>query len=274
LIDLHLHTSASDGLLAPRDLVARAAAAGITVMAITDHDTVAGYADARTAADTCGIELVPGIEITAVEQSRDIHVLGYFFDPSSPTLAEFLETQRNDRVRRIRAMSARLAALGCPVDVEPLVAAAAARPGRSVGRPQLADALVQAGFAQDRTDAFDRLLGNHGPAYEPRQGASPEEVIALLAKAGGIASLAHPGVINNDAIIPRLASNGLAALEVRHSDHLPATEATYRAMAKSLGLAMSGGSDFHGDTGYRADSLGVVTLPAADFERLKMRIPR
>ncbi len=274
MIDLHLHTTASDGLLSPRDLVARAASAGISIMAITDHDTVAGYADARATAEARGIELLPGIEITAVEQSRDIHVLGYFFDPESATLAQFLEAQRTDRVRRIRAMSARLAALGYPVDVEPLVAAAAARPGRSVGRPQLADALVLAGFAQDRTDAFDRLLGNNGPAYVPRQGASPEEVIALLARAGGIASLAHPGLIKNDAIIPRLASQGLAAIEVRHSDHPPATEAFYRGMASNLGLAMSGGSDFHGDTGYRADSLGVVTLPAADFETLKMRVPR
>jgi 3',5'-nucleoside bisphosphate phosphatase len=274
LIDLHLHTTASDGLLSPPALVARAAGAGITVMAITDHDTVAGYAEARETAQARGIELVPGIEITAVEQSRDIHVLGYFFDPASAALTEFLEAQRTDRVRRIREMSARLAALGCPVDVEPLVANAASRPGRSVGRPQLADALVSAGFARDRTDAFDRLLGNHGPAYVPRQGASPEAVIALLAGAGGIASLAHPGLIRNDAIIPRLASNGLAAIEVCHSDHLPATESFYRGMAKSLSLAMSGGSDFHGDTGYRADSLGVVALPIADFDTLKSRVPR
>lgn len=273
MIDLHLHTTASDGQLAPRDLVVRASAAGISIMAITDHDTVAGLAEARAAADALGIALVAGIEITAVEMARDIHVLGYFFDPASRPLAEFLEAQRTDRVRRIRAMSDRLAALGCPVDVEPLVASAAAQPGRSVGRPQLADALVTAGFAIDRRDAFDRLLGNTGPAYVPREGASPEDVIGLIARAGGIASLAHPGLIENDALIPRLAARGMAAIEVTHTDHDADTEARYRVMAGRLGLAMSGGSDFHGDTGYRADTLGVVTLPAVDFATLKMRVP-
>lgn len=272
MIDLHLHTTASDGLLAPHDLVARAAAAGITVMAVTDHDTVAGLPAAREAAAGRGIELVPGIEITAVEAARDVHVLGYFFDPASRPLAEFLEAQRADRVRRIRAMADRLAALACPVDVEPLMARAAAQAGRSVGRPQLADALVAAGYACDRTDAFDRLLGNEGPAYVPRQGATPEEVIALLARAGGIASLAHPGLVRNDALIPRLASKGLAAIEVRHSDHDAGTEARYRELAAELGLAVSGGSDFHGDTGHRADRLGSVTLPAADFAALRMRV--
>lgn len=273
MIDLHLHTTASDGLLAPRDLVARVAAAGISIMAVTDHDTVAGFAEARDAAGPHGITVIPGIEITAVDGGRDLHVLGYFFDPASRSLANFLEAQRADRVRRIRAMADRLVALGCAVDVEPLVASAAAHPGRSVGRPQLADALIAAGYAQDRMDAFDRLLGNDGPAYIPRHGATPAAVVALLAGAGGIASLAHPGLLKDDGFIPELAREGLAALEVRHSDHDVATEARYRSMAAALGLAVSGGSDFHGETGHRAERLGAVTLPAEDFDALKARVP-
>lgn len=273
MIDLHLHTTASDGLLTPRELVARVAAAGISTMAVTDHDTVAGLAEAREAAAARGITLVPGIEITAVDGGRDVHVLGYFFDPASRPLEQFLEAQRTDRVRRIRAMADRLAALGCPVEVEPLVTSATSQSGRSLGRPQLADALVASGFARDRTDAFDRLLGNSGPAYVPRQGATPAAVIALIARAGGIASLAHPGLLKDDACIPGLASQGLVALEVRHSDHDPETEARYRALAAVLGLAVSGGSDFHGETGHRADRLGTVTLPAADFAALRMRVP-
>lgn len=242
-------------------------------MAVTDHDTVAGLAEAGDAADARGMTLVPGIEITAVDAAHDVHVLGYFFDTTSRPLAAFLDAQRADRLRRIRVMSERLAALGCPVDIEPLLASAAARPGCSVGRPQLADALVGAGHARDRTDAFDRLLGNDAPAYVPRQGASPEAVIALLARAGGIASLAHPGLLDNDALIPRLASSGLTAIEVRHSSHDAVTEARYREMAATLGLAVSGGSDFHGDSGHRADTLGAVTLAAADFGNLKARVP-
>jgi hypothetical protein len=273
VIDLHLHSTASDGVLAPRDLVARVAAAGITVMALTDHDTIAGLAEARGEAEARGLAFVPGIEITAVEAGGDVHVLGYFFDPSSRPLAAFLQSQRADRVRRIRAMADRLADLGCPLDIEPLVAAAAGAPGRSLGRPQLADALVAAGYASGRADAFDRFLGNSAAAYVPRRGASPEDVIALIAAAGGIASLAHPGLLKNDSLIPRLASHGLASLEVRHTDHDAGTEARYRQLAASLGLAVSGGSDFHGDPGHRPDTLGIVTLPAADYAVLQARVP-
>jgi hypothetical protein len=272
LIDLHLHTTASDGLLAPRDLVARAAAAGITVMSVTDHDTIGGLAEATAAAAPRGIRLVPGIEITAVEGTRDVHVLGYFFDPDNPQLAVFLAAQRADRIRRTRAIADRLRELGYAIDCEPLLARAT-QPGRSIGRPQLADALVAAGHAQDRSDAFDRFLGNDRPAYVPRTGAPPEEVVDIVRQAGGITSLAHPGLLANDALIPRLAAAGLPAIEVRHSDHDAAAEARYREMAASLGLARSGGSDFHGDVGHRASLLGQVTLPAEDFAALEARVP-
>ena len=271
MIDLHLHTTASDGLLSPGDLVARAAAAGITVLAVTDHDTIAGLAAAREAAIARGIELVPGIEITAVEGTRDVHVLGYFFDPSSASLAAFLERQRADRVRRFRAMAERLNALGAAVDAEMLLTMQASTPGRSIGRPQLADALVAAGHALDREDAFDRFLAHGGPAYVPRSGVPPHEVIDLVARAGGITSIAHPGLLRDDGLVRRLARAGLTAIEVRHSDHDDATEHHYRQMAASLGVAVSGGSDFHGDTGHRAAMLGAVTLPRPDFAELERR---
>ena len=272
MIDLHLHTTASDGLLTPAALAARVAAAGISVFSITDHDTVAGLAEARVEADARGLELVPGIEITAVEHGRDVHVLGYFFDPGSAQLASFLEAQRADRVRRVRAMVERLGDLGFPIDAEPMLSAAAADPGKSIGRPQIADTLIAAGHARDRDDAFNRLLGNGCPAYLPRRGASAEEVIAILARAGGIASLAHPGLARVDDLIARLAGAGLAALEARHSDHDAATEDRYRALAASLGLAVSGGSDFHGDYGHRPALLGAITLTDAELSALKARI--
>jgi hypothetical protein len=273
LIDLHLHTTASDGLLTPAALVARIAAVGISVFSVTDHDTVAGLAEARVEADARSLELIPGIEITAVEHGRDVHVLGYFFDPGSAQLASFLEAQRRDRVRRARAMVERLGDLGFPIDAEPMLSAAAADPGKSIGRPQIADALIAAGHARDRDDAFDRLLGNGCPAYLPRRGASAEEVIAILARAGGIASLAHPGPARiDDLMIARLAGAGLAALEARHSDHDAATEDRYRALAASLGLAVSAGSDFHGDYGHRPALLGAITLTDAELSALRARI--
>lgn len=269
MIDLHLHTTASDGALSPALLVARAASAGITVLAVTDHDTVAGLAEAREAAGRLQLTLVTGIEITAVEQEKDVHVLGYFFDAGDPGLAAFLERQRANRLRRVHEIVERLRALGCGIDLGPVIASIAASPGRSIGRPQIADALVAAGHARDRGDAFDQWLGHDRPAFVPRKGAPPEEVIRHIDRAGGIASLAHPGLTKVDPIIPRLASAGLRALEARHSDHDEATEQYYRELARSHGLDVSGGSDFHGDHQGRAVTLGTVTLGAEDFAVLK-----
>jgi len=273
LIDLHLHTTASDGLLAPAALVARAAACGLKTISVTDHDTVAGVAEANDAAHRHGLRLVSGVEITAVEDDRDVHMLAYFIDLSNGPFAAFLEAQRSDRLHRVREIAGRLAALGSPIDYEPLLALAAGRPGRSIGRPQIADALVAAGRAVDRDDAFNRFLGHGAPAFVPRSGPGPETIISVVGQAGGIVSLAHPGLTEMDHIIPRLAAAGLASLEVRHSDHDPATEERYRQTAAQHGLAVSGGSDFHGDAGRRGSLLGCVTMSAGELAALETRRP-
>lgn len=272
MIDLHLHTTASDGMLAPADLVERAAAAGITTLSVTDHDTVAGLAAARAACARLGVDFVPGIEITAVENGRDVHMLGYFLEAAPPELGAFLASQRADRIRRVREIARRLAALGCEIDIAPLLDGARAQPWRSIGRPQLAQALVAAGLARDRDDAFDRLLGEDCPAFVPRRGASPEEVVALIARSRGLASLAHPALLHDDALIPRLAAAGLHALEVFHSDHDAVLTAHYTRLARALGLAMSGGSDFHGDGLHRNAVIGGATLPAAEYDALRSRL--
>jgi predicted metal-dependent phosphoesterase TrpH len=269
LIDLHLHTTASDGLLPPAALVARAADAGLRTISITDHDTCGGLAEAQTAARDHGIRLVSGAEITAIEDGRDVHMLAYFLDPLHPALAAFLDTQRMNRERRVREIGERLASLGCAIDVEPLIASAGC--GRTIGRPQIADALVKAGYAADRDDVFARLLGTGRPAFVSRRGPRPEEVIAIVRDAGGIVSMAHPGLTAMDHLIPRLAAAGLQALEVCHSDHDAETEQRYRRIAAQHGLAVSGGSDFHGEVGQRATMLGRVTLPACDFTALEAR---
>ena len=245
-IDLHLHTTASDGRLRPSALVALAARAGLRVISVTDHDTVAGVAEAREAAAAHGIRLVTGIEMTAVDAGRDVHVLGYFFAADDEEFNRFLEAQRLARVERVREIGARLQALNCAIDVDALLAATPAASGRSVGRPLVADALVAAGHAVDRRDAFDRLLGNDQPAFVPRCGPDVAEVVAAIASAGGVASLAHPGLLATDDRIPGYAASGLSAIEVRHRDHSPADEERYRRLAATLGLAVSGGSDFHG----------------------------
>jgi 3',5'-nucleoside bisphosphate phosphatase len=268
MIDLHLHTTASDGLLSPRELVERAAAAGLTTIAVTDHDTVGGLAEAREAGQDFGVRVVAGIEITAVENGQDLHVLGYFLDPESPSLGGFLRTQRADRVRRVRDIGARLGVLGYRLDVEPLVAAAE-RGGRSIGRPAIADALVAAGHCTDRNDAFARLLGRDRPAFIPRSGIPAAAVIATIHGARGIASLAHPGISATDQMIEQLAPAGLDALEVWHSDHSPEQQEHYGRLADRLGLARSGGSDYHGDGVHRECRLGAVLLPATELARLE-----
>jgi predicted metal-dependent phosphoesterase TrpH len=270
VIDLHLHTTASDGVLSPADLVARAAAAGITVLSVTDHDTLAGLPAAREAAARLGLRLVPGIEITGVERDRDVHILGYFFDPGHAGFAAFLRDQRSDRVRRVREMLVRLAVLGMPVDMHDSLERAVSG-GASIGRPAIADALVAGGHAIDRNDAFARLLGRGRPAFVARRGAHGADVIRVIHEAGGLASLAHPVLLDDDALIGALAGAGLDAIEVWHSSHLPAHEAHYAALADRWRLERTGGSDFHGEGVHRACRLGAVGLPPADFARLELR---
>jgi predicted metal-dependent phosphoesterase TrpH len=269
LIDLHLHTTASDGALAPPELVNKARAAGLSIISLTDHDTTAGVDAARDAARAAGVELIPGIEVTAVEDGRDTHVLGYFIDTASTALQSFLERQRADRLRRVAEMGDRLSALGFPIDARGILEDA--RRGKSVGRPQIANALVQAGHVKTRDEAFDRFLAVRAPAYVARAGVQASTVVTLIHEAGGIASLAHPGLAGRDDLIPVLAARGLDAIEAAHPDHDAPAEARYRRLAAELGLAVSGGSDYHGELTHRAPKLGIVTLGGDDFERLRSR---
>jgi predicted metal-dependent phosphoesterase TrpH len=277
-----MHTTASDGRLAPGDLVARAGAAGLTTISVTDHDTTAALADVATAAEAARIRVVPGIELTAVDQGRDVHMLGYFFDPASSTLAALLVSQRALRVTRVREIARTLASLNMPIDVEAVLVAAAARPGASVGRPQVARALVRAGHVPSVQEAFDRWLASGRPAFVPRTGPAPADVIETIHGAGGIASFAHPGVTRRDELIAPLVERGLDAIEVYHSDHTPEDVVAYKALAVRLGVLVSGGSDFHGEdsfahaTGPRSNrpqrsTLGVITLPAEDLSALENR---
>jgi predicted metal-dependent phosphoesterase TrpH len=268
VIDLHLHTTASDGRLPPADLVRRAVAAGITVMSVTDHDTVAGLHEARIEAAIDHVTFVGGIEITAVHEGRDVHILGYYFDPSDAALIAFLERQRVQRVDRVREISERLRGLGAPVDAEAMLRWVAERPGTSVGRPTIARALVEAGHAASFQDAFDRFLATGQPAFVPRRGSSAQDVVEVVHRAGGIASMAHPGITKQPELLASLVAGGLDGVEVYHSDHTPPVRAELTVYAARHRLLVTGGSDFHGDDG-RDRPLGGVTLPRADFERLQ-----
>lgn len=261
-IDLHAHTIFSDGLLTPEALVTLALERQLAALAVTDHDSVEALDRARQAAGI-NLELVPGIEMSTAAGGYDLHILGYYLDPTHPGLLNTLTRFRDERRARARAMVERLGALGLHLVEEDVFALAG--PG-VVGRPHVAEALRRAGHVETVEDAFRRYLGAHGEAYVPRPAFTPAEAVALIHGAGGVSVLAHPGSLPDD-MIERLVSDGLRGIEVWHPQHGGALVRRHRALAHRLGLIETGGSDFH-HTG-RGAALGDLPVPARALDRLK-----
>jgi len=265
-IDLHVHSSASDGTDAPAEVVRRAHAAGLDVFALTDHDTQAGIAEAR-AALPAGLTLVPGMELSGGLDGRSVHLLAYLFDPADPALAAETERVRDDRTYRVRAMVDRLAALGTGVTWDQVAAIA---DGAVVGRPHIARALAQAGAVETSADAFtDEWIGDGGRAFVERYAPDLARAIGLVRAAGGVPVLAHPrspGYEVGDDVITGLVDAGLAGIEVFHLDHDEAERARLSRLARSLGLIATGGSDDHGS--FNEHGLGAETTPEEEYERL------
>jgi 3',5'-nucleoside bisphosphate phosphatase len=267
-IDLHSHSSASDGTDPPAEVMRRAKAAGLDVIALTDHDTLAGHEEAREALPD-GLTLVGGMELSCGLGSRSVHMLAYRVDPADEPLAAECRAITADRLRRGRAMVDRLRDLGAEVSWAQVTAIAA---GGVVGRPHIARAMVAAGVIERPEEAFTAdWLGQGGRAYVARYAPEPARAIGLIRAAGGVAVLAHPGAPGRgaripDEIIAALAEAGLAGVEVAHPDHTPAERRRLDDLAHDLGLVRSGGSDDHGSlSGYR---LGCETIEPAEFERL------
>jgi predicted metal-dependent phosphoesterase TrpH len=271
LIDLHTHTTASDGRCAPEELVARAASAGVDVLSVTDHDTTAASAMVAAACAKARIEFVAGIEMTAVVDGVDVHLLGYFIDPESPRLAAFLAQQRVHRVERIKQMIERLAELGVELDPDAVLSPSHHDRNKAAGRPWIARALVNAGVVGNTREAFDRYLKRGQPAFVPRLGPTPAEVFSQIHTAGGIASIAHPGLVGRDDLIPPFVAAGLDAIEAHHSKHSADDTARYLDMAARHRVGVTGGSDYHGDPSHDVVGIGGVALPPELFQTLKER---
>ena len=249
LIDLHTHSTASDGTDAPAELVRDAAEAGVDALAITDHDTTLGWSDAAAALRP-GMTLVRGAELSCTHEGISLHLLGYLFDPADAPLVELMEQIRDDRIPRAREMVRRLEAAGYPVSWDTV--AEQVEEGATVGRPHIADALVAAGVAADRDAAFAELLHGRSPYFVRHFAADPVEAIGLVRAAGGVVVFAHPaasrrGRTVGDEVIAELAAAGLAGLEVDHPDQSPEERARLRGLAADLGLLVTGSSDFHGE---------------------------
>ena len=265
-IDLHVHSDASDGTDPPAEVARRAAAAGLDVVALTDHDTMAGIA-AAVAALPPGLTLVPGLELSCLDNGRSMHLLGYLCDSRDPALAAETELIRDDRTRRARAMVARLAELGAPVTWEQVSAIAG---DAVVGRPHIARALAEAGVVATPADAFTaEWIADGGRAHVGRYAPDAARGIALVRGAGGVPVLAHPrspGYEIADEVVAGLAAAGLAGLEVFHPDHDHSERARLTQLANSLDLVMTGGSDDHG--AFNDSGLGSETTPPGQYERL------
>lgn len=268
-IDLHTHTTASDGLLSPEALVQAVQDAGLDVFSVTDHDTLDALAEAEAHARGRGLRLIPGIELSAMwRMTYELHLLGYFFDPNDARLLGFLRERREARRVRLTAMLNRLRAVGIVVSADDVLASA--KDG-NVGRPHLARVLAQRGFVSSPDEAFEKYLGEGKPAYVPRPDLTITEAIRVIHDAGGLASLAHPGLHNHDDALPELVSARLDAIEVYHVAHTPGQVRHYRRLAERWGLVVTGGSDFHGAMGgYYGPAPGMPCLPEADFSRLQL----
>jgi len=262
-VDLHAHTTFSDGMLSPEDLVARAVDKRLAALAVTDHDTVEAIPRARAAAGAV-LQLVPGIEMSTAFEGADLHILGYYLDPEHGALRERLVGFQEERRRRALAIVERLRELGLPVDLDQVLALAG--PG-VIGRPHVAEAMVRAGLVTDFDEAFERYLGAQAPAYVPRPAFSPAEAIRLIHAADGVSVLAHPGSQMPDSVIERLRDEGLRGIEVWHPQHGGATVRRYQALAQRLGLLTTGGSDFHGE--HRSVDLGDLPVPISVLDPLK-----
>lgn len=249
-IDLHTHSDRSDGTDHPRELVAKAKAVGIDVLAITDHDTTAGWADALDAAAEAGIGLVPGLEISCRHQGASVHLLAYLPDPAYEPLVDELRRVLDGRAARLPATIDRLRGLG--IDITSADVRAAAGPAEATGRPHVADALIAKGVVDNRDQAFERYLSAGRPAYVDRYAADLMSMIGIVAASGGVTVIAHPwgrhGSSALDAeVIAGLRDHGLTGIEADHENHDPRSRAALHGIAVELGLIATGSSDYHGE---------------------------
>ncbi len=266
LYDLHAHTTTSDGTLSPTELVRLAKAQGLKGLAITDHDTVEGIAEAKREADGGSLEIVAGVEVSAHFGDAPVHILGLFVNEHDSELKGFFVEATRRRVDRVRLMCQKLQKLGLEIDADAVFAKSS---HGTVGRPHVAEVLIESGQVADIAEAFGRFLGEDGPAFVGYDKVTLEDAVDLIRRAGGIASLAHPGLLVDDTPIPDMAASGLQALEVYHLDHTPEKVARYERLTEELGLLRTGGSDFHRQIGDDPPRLGCSELTEEAFEKLR-----
>ena len=269
-IDLHAHSNRSDGTFAPAEVVRLASERDLDVVALTDHDTTDGLDEALATGAELGVEVVPGIELSAEHEATSVHVLCYWMDPSNEGLQAELSRLGDERFRRGELMVEKLRALGVPIEFEHVHRIAN---GATIVRPHVAQAMVEIGAVATEKEAFDVYLGDGRPGHLPKHALDPVDAVALILGAGGVCVLAHPGMWGDQTSVPvelikRMAAAGMRGLEVDHPDHLPEQVDQYRALAGELGLVATGGSDCHG-TRYEPVRLGTSLCRPEAFDELR-----
>lgn len=263
--DLHLHTYFSDGTYSPRELVEQAVKKGLGAIAVTDHDTVAGIAESISTGEKNGLEVLPGIELTAECEGAEIHFLGYFINYQDGLLNEKLSALNSDRVERVHKITEKLNELGIKLKADSVFALSGQG---TVGRLHIARAMVKDGLIGSTYEAFQKYIGDSGPAYFGGFKFSPEQAIALIKKAGGIPVLAHPYVLKNDELIERFILAGLMGLEVYYPEHTQAMVNFYLDFARKHNLLITGGSDCHGEAKPEV-KIGMTKIDYGLVEKLK-----
>ncbi|HYF92215.1 MAG TPA: PHP domain-containing protein [Symbiobacteriaceae bacterium] len=264
--DLHNHTTASDGTYPPAEQVKWAAAQGLAAVAITDHDTIAGWDEALEAGSRAGIEIVPGCELSTEVGKTEVHILAYYFDRMEPTMVALLERMRGGRKARAAEAVAKLHQLGyTQVSLERVLELG----GETVGRPHLAQVLVECGICRAKDEAFDRFLAQGKAAYVPRPKLTPDEAIAVIKGAGGVPVIAHPGLIRDDKWVRHFVAAGAMGIEAYHTDHSENQRQFYARWALDAGLIATGGTDSHGPKGMRTVVPGSVNVAMDVVAQLK-----
>ncbi len=267
--DLHMHTTYSDGVLSPFNLVNKAREAGLTTIAITDHDHVGAFEEASACGRQVGVNVISGLELSITLHEKDLHVLAYFFDHTHQRLLDYLAFFREERLKRAERMVRKLNGINIPLRIDAVLAKAGIA---AVGRPHIANALVDEGLVDSFQGAFQRYIGTGGPAYESKFQLNPSEAFRLISDAGGLSFLAHPGNYLSEQELLELIKYGLDGIEVVHPSHSPALQEYYRGIVNNYFLLESGGSDYHGGKKNDDHVFGAYTIPLHVVGTMRKRL--
>lgn len=269
-VDLHTHTFYSDGFYSPVELVSKAKERGLDTISITDHDNLAGIMEAAEAGKKIGVEVIPGLEISTDVNDKEIHILAYFFEPDNKELERYLVFFREERLKRAVRMIGKLNSIGLTISIDDVLEKAK---NRAVGRPHIAEVLYEKGLVSNFFEAFNKYIGNGGPAFEKKVHLSPQSAFKIINDAGGLSFIAHPGSMN-ESLLKDLINAGVDGIEVVHPSHSPQLNRFYKGIVNEYFLLESGGSDFHGGKREDDNNFGKYTVSYSIVDEMRQRLLR